>query len=1433
MRNITDSLNIPTQIPLDYKIWYKTKDDITLGEDDYLAYSFYKGMLVYCAEERILYEWTTKDSVKNSESVKLFPNNFKYIDDMPTINGVEYAGKEFNFYKIEFINDSLNIEDYVTFAVFKEAVDSLKADILKNTNDINLLRKETNGKFDDVETAINNLKDYTDAQTENTKLQIELLEKALRGELTESEARLLLELESAQRDLEAQISKQSELLLKTVDELKNEVNQEISELNTSLDNLERELNSLPTDTELTQRQLDNLIQLSNIVEMEYLDVNFKMNTVIRDKFLPASEKTRLEKLQADTRVKYNALKNALDKAIEDAILTPAEVTDINNKLSDFRVQVKLVNEELLKSYDLLGDSKQDYFDNKIADTIVAQELIIEYSQYPDKEWHKPPYRDTDIYMRQKNGPTGDWYGPIRIKGEAGANGLSTFKSTAFIRSASAPATPTGGSWTSPNPTTSGWSDGIPAGDLPVYMSTRVFTSTGIAPQEAVWKTPQLVGDTPDIDYEFSDELENPGTPTTKPTLWYNDAKVTSIWMAIRTRVKGVWGNWEVTKVKGENGLSTFKSTAFMRVVNKPATPTGGSWVSPLPTTAGWSDGVPNGELPLYMTTRTFTNTGAPPQQATWAEPKLVADTPDIDYEFSNVVTNPGNPTSHPNNWKNDADVNSIWMAVRKKSNGVWGAWDVSKIKGEKGEDGANGKDGKYRDYQFAKNKDLINPPTTGWLDTPPNAAADEYIWQRSGEVIPPATVPAYWTAVRITGPAGNPGAPGKDAKPIISATQPSPREKDMVWIDTSVNPPEQKYWNGTIWILIGISKNDITKEIKEANEALQKTMEDALKDGIIDAKEVARITSNISTLESTKRLLDARYVSIYSSSFLSSGSKTNLNSRKLDFDNKHKALLDVCIAISKKTSVTPAEVQDYNNKQQAYNTSLEQYSKSLEECQNEINVNQASGGQEVGTRNLALKTNVKISNTSYPTASYDLTKNHNFVEGNDYTVTVWGKLGTGKTNFSVYNSGGSVSLVALTETSAGVYQGKFKWKAAANTHISVYPMPNTVSATSVIDYVQLSRGNTYPDWSLAPEDIDEAMKIAMLNAAQALEAANLVREKLNFIGDAKIEGNSVIAGLLLVGDASGNNGFISGITDKGDKSVRIGMGGKGYKEKELVPFRVLHDGTMYAMQAFIKGTIDAISGTIGGFKISANKITSSNDLLEIDGSGFINFRDSNKVIRIKLGLYNDGVPAMIFYDENGMETWRAGTTGIIYENFIAESYSEVEYFEAAGYTEAALKLHLDTVYKTQDSYWSNSENQGEFTEFDYGVSAVGYTDFRGYKYSAGKNPESEDNKKYEEFMYSGTNKLGSKVPDGWYIETIKTTHNYGQYLEFDPDCNEPYPICMPNVVPTSSFTDEKVVFRRFSGGKIVETRMATVTLQMSSPGGGGRREKVPYSNIRM
>lgn len=140
----------------------------------------------------------------------------------------------------------------------------------------------------------------------------------------------------------------------------------------------------------------------------------------------------------------------------------------------------------------------------------------------------------------------------------------------------------------------------------------------------------------------------------------------------------------------ENGIASFKSIVFIRSDGTPSTPTGGSWESPLPTsTPAWSDGVPVGTAPLYMSTRVFTNTGQPPQQSDWTDPRLASDTPDIDFEYSEVTSNPGTPTTHPDNWSNTPTSNSIWMAIRKKTSGTWGDWQVFKIKGENGKDGTD------------------------------------------------------------------------------------------------------------------------------------------------------------------------------------------------------------------------------------------------------------------------------------------------------------------------------------------------------------------------------------------------------------------------------------------------------------------------------------------------------------------------------------------------------------------------------------------------------------------------------------------------------------------------------------------------------------------------------------------------------------------------
>lgn len=356
-------------------------------------------------------------------------------------------------------------------------------------------------------------------------------------------------------------------------------------------------------------------------------------------------------------------------------------------------------------------------------------------------------------------------------GQAGASGQSSFKAFAFRRvNASSVTAPTGGSFESPTPTTTGWSDGVPSGTAQLWMSTRIFTSDGESPQESSWSTPRPVTDTADIDFEFSAVASNPGNPTDNPSNWHNTATSSDIWMAVRKCKNGTWESWEISKIKGEkgdpgadgndgedgdDGQSVFKSTVFRRVNAASVTaPTGGSYSSPVPTTTGWSDGVPDGDAQLWMSTRIFTSDGQSPQQSSWTTPKPITDTADIDFEFSAVASNPGNPTDNPSNWHNTATSSDIWMAVRKKKNGVWGSWDVTKVKGEKGDPGQDGQDGQDGS-DGASVQVQFSADTVNWHAS--FTSGDLYMRQRVG-------TGSWSSAIRIVGEKGDPGQDGQDGE---------------------------------------------------------------------------------------------------------------------------------------------------------------------------------------------------------------------------------------------------------------------------------------------------------------------------------------------------------------------------------------------------------------------------------------------------------------------------------------------------------------------------------------------------------------------------------------------------------------------------------------------------------------------------------------------
>lgn len=128
------------------------------------------------------------------------------------------------------------------------------------------------------------------------------------------------------------------------------------------------------------------------------------------------------------------------------------------------------------------------------------------------------------------------------------------------------------------------------------------------------------------------------------------------------------------------------------------------------------------------------------------------------------------------------------------------------------------------------------------------------------------------------------------------------------------------------------------------------------------------------------------------------------------------------------------------------------------------------------TENLALKSNHRIETVNYGIGNYDLAEELSF--NTDYTVTVWGELGAGKSEFGVYTGGGYQPFVYLKKIGAGVYSGVLSIGTAIGgdgrrDRIQLYARPNTVTGVvSTVERLKLEKGiNGNPSWTPAAREM--------------------------------------------------------------------------------------------------------------------------------------------------------------------------------------------------------------------------------------------------------------------------------------------------------------------------------------------------------------------------
>lgn len=449
--------------------------------------------------------------------------------------------------------------------------------------------------------------------------------------------------------------------------------------------------------------------------------------------------------------------------------------------------------------------------------------------------------------------------------------------------------------------------------------------------------------------------------------------------------------------------------------------------------------------------------------------------------------------------------------------------------------GQDGKDGQYRTYQWAKNNSVTSAPTSGWQGTPMTAAAGEYVWQRSGIVIPPATSPASWdNPVRLTGDKGEKGADGQsvymldiddevsgiacNASGTVTGSYPSPQAsvfKGAAKLTSGVTYSiAQKSGISTASIdasgkvsLSGMSADTATVTVRAVVDGVTLTSVISLykvKPGqtgtaaVVYSIEpsVSNITKSMRGALSTTSITCNVYKTTGNTSRAATSDHTLYYQRIPDM-SAPATLVRVTgtVAIQSTTEAVIFELRD------ASGAVLDR---------ERVPVIADASDMEMGGRNLLLKSGVEHSNTSYPTAIYDLTVKPK--TGETFTITLWGQLAAAKTEFRVFNTNGNNPLATLKKVSEGVYQATFKWNNGENGSypvsdpktIHIYPFLSTQSGTSTINRIKLERGNVPTDWTPAPEDISERV-----------DTFDYLKEAIK--GNTQINGGAIISTLIELG----------------------------------------------------------------------------------------------------------------------------------------------------------------------------------------------------------------------------------------------------------------------------------------------------------------------------
>lgn len=191
-----------------------------------------------------------------------------------------------------------------------------------------------------------------------------------------------------------------------------------------------------------------------------------------------------------------------------------------------------------------------------------------------------------------------------------------------------------------------------------------------------------------------------------------------------------------------------------------------------------------------------------------------------------------------------------------------------------------------------------------------------------------------------------------------------------------------------------------------------------------------------------------------------------------------------------------------------------------------------------------------------------------------------------------------------------------------------------------------------------------------------------------------IDGGIVTSGTIQV--AGDNKSILAGITGNGTASDSIRFwAGASFENRKTAPFRVMQDGSVVMSKAQVEGVINAISGSIGGFRIQQGQIGYGSSDEQDTTNGLALFRNfirfCNDKQRVLLGCLSS-----LGYPYNGYMslTDNMGTTLELHHKNPSTSDANIEHW----YHPKALGVY------------GNQYNIGKVAAFENGYIGQAYTD---------------------------------------------------------------------------------------------------------------------------